>query len=123
MAMDNAQVIGGARPVLGVNGAKRKAWKDATVAAIRAEMDDILGANSVKSVLYHLKDKGITIDDVVERPKQFIDALSSIFGSGAKAIELALVHGVGETTGINAKGMSLDQALSKAQSNLNSLRH
>ena len=92
-------------------------------AAMRAALDDIFGANATVAVLYHLEARGITIEEGVERPKEFIDALSDIFGVGAKTIEKALVDGVGEAPGINTKGMSLDQVLSETHSILKNPHH
>lgn len=108
---------------MGVANAKITEWEDATAAAMRTTMDDIFGANSTKALVYHLEDRGITIEEGVKRPKDLIAALSDIFGAGAKALEMALVNEVGEAAGINTKGMSLDQALSKARSILKNPRH
>lgn len=87
---------------------------------MRGAMDGIFGASATGAVLYHLKERGITIEEGVERPKELIGALTDIFGAGAMAIEMAFVDGVGEAGGIDVKGMSLDRALSKSRSMIRS---
>jgi hypothetical protein len=101
--------------VSGREDAKRK-WKKRTVAVISSSMKAIFGAESLTAVLYYLKDTGVTIEDGVERPKEFIDALSLIFGSGSKAVEVGLVDSVGEAVGISTHGLSLERALNKSYS-------
>jgi len=53
---------------------------------------DVLGQESKKVLYYHLeKGFGVRRSDIVDRPQEFVNALRSIFGTGAYVLEKAIV--------------------------------
>jgi len=56
---------------------------------------DSLGGNVGRVILYHMeKEYSLTLDDMIERPESFVEALQRMFGDGAFTLEQIVVETV-----------------------------
>jgi len=56
---------------------------------------DSLGGNVGRVILYHMERKySLTLDDMIDRPESFVEALQGMFGDGAFTLEQMVVETV-----------------------------
>lgn len=58
---------------------------------------------------YHLENVGVSRDEILDKPEQFVDALHDIFGNGAALIESAIISEISsQNTGSTAEQSLVD---------------
>jgi len=65
------------------------------IACVDKVLTDVLGEFAKRAILISIKEKGITLTDIISQPEKFMEGLRSVFGSGAGVLEKAFIFELG----------------------------
>jgi hypothetical protein len=83
------------------------------VKSIDEALEEVFGSVTKEAVIHHLRLRGLTLEDAVKRPRDFIRGLQEIFGAGSQVLERRFIINIQLDLSVRVSADDLDTLLDR----------